>query len=195
MQTFRPRSARVTAVAIVVVAAALGTAQIVKDGIAASVPTVGIAALAISGAVAAYWRPAVVVSSDAVELRNITSRVTIPLSRLAHVDTRWALELTSDEGRKYSAFAAPAPGAFAARTMKPEDGRGLPKVSYVGGTIRPGDRPGSPSGDAALLVRRAWEEHGQRHSASGDRVTVRPDGAGIAIVAAGIAALALSLVV
>ena len=85
--------------------------------------------------------------------------VRIPLARIIHVDTKWALELYMDDGSKVTAFAAPAPGAFAARTMRAEDARGLPRDTYLAGTVRPGDRRGTPSGDAAALVRKAVEDH------------------------------------
>ena len=165
MHTYRPRSARITAVAIVGVAAAVAGARIAGGGIRGAAPTVGLMTfLAITGVVA-YWRPYVGVGGDHVVLRNVVRFADVPLSRIVHVDTKWSLELYLDDGTRVTAFAAPAPSAAAARTMRAEDGRGLPKSTYVAGTVRPGDRRGTPSGDAAALVREAWE----RHRTSGDR--------------------------
>ncbi len=160
---FRPRSARWTAGVIIVLALAAALAQTLAEGPYPAVPTIGLAALACVVAIGAYWRPQVRVSETTVEVVNVLSTVTVPLARVVHVDTRWALELHLDDGRKVSAFAAPAPGTSKARGFRLEDVRGLPEDTYSGGAIRIGDSPGTPSGDAAILVRAAlaaWRADG-----------------------------------
>ncbi len=153
MHIYRPRSARITAVSIVAVAAAAAGARILGDGARGAAPTLGLSALLATAGIVAYWRPYVGIGPDALHIRNVVRRATIPLARVVHVDTKWALEIYLDDGSKISAFAAPAPGAFAARTMRAEDARGLPRDTYLAGTVRPGDKRGTPSGDAAALVR------------------------------------------
>ena len=193
MHIYRPRSARVTAVAIVGVAALVAAARIAGDGLRAAAPAVGLAALVAIAGYLAYWRPSIGVGPDAIAVRNVFRRTTVPLGHIVHVDTKWALELYLDDGRKLTAFAAPAPGAFAARTMRADDARGLPRGSYLDGTVRPGDRRGTPSGDAAVLVRTALATHrkGDADAAAGpvahqdDRFAVIALGVGLAAAVAG----------
>lgn len=103
----------------------------------------------------AYLRPVVEVDDTAVLVRNVLSTVRVPFIRLAYVDTRWALELYTDGGRKVTAFCAPAPGVWTARQTDAAHLRGLHDDTYVGGGARIGDRPGTASGDAAAMVREA----------------------------------------
>lgn len=189
MHTYRPRSARITAALIVAVAAAVAAARILGDGLREAAPTVGLAALLAIAGVVGYWRPSIGVGPDSLEVHNVLRRAAIPLARVIHVDTKWALELYLDDGSKVSAFVAPAPGAFAARTMRAEDARGLPRDTYLAGTVRPGDRRGTPSGDAAVLVRKALEDYRKRwdHD-SADPITRTIDVGAVLALALGLAA-------
>ncbi len=165
MHIYRPRSARITAVAIVAFAALVATARVLGDGARGAAPALGLCALLAIAGVVAYWRPAVGIGADKIEVRNVLRTATVPLERVVHVDTKWALAIFLDDGSMITAFAAPAPGAIAARTMRAEDARGLPADTYLAGTVRPGDRRGTPSGDAAALVRTAWEAFRKRATA------------------------------
>ena len=189
MHTYRPRSARITAVSIVAIAAAIGAARIAGDGVRDAGPSIGLAALAAIAGVVGYWRPSIAVDADYVDVRNVLRRAHIPFARVIHVDTKWALELYLDDGSKVTAFAAPAPGAFAARTMRAEDARGLPRDTYLAGTVRPGDRRGTPSGDAAALVRKALQDYRKLagHD-SADAVARTVDAGAIFALAVGLAA-------
>ena len=144
------------------VAATIAATRIMGDGLRLAAPVVGLAALVAVAGILAYWRPSIGVGTDAIAVRNVFHRAAIPFGRIVHVDTKWALELYLDDGTKVTAFVAPAPGAFAARTMRAEDVRGLPRDAYLAGTVRPGDRRGTPSGDAAALVRAALEAYRAR---------------------------------
>ncbi len=189
MHTYRPRSARITAALIVAVAATVAAARVMGDGLRGAAPTVGLAALVAIAGVVGYWRPSIRVGPDSIDVHNVLRRATIPLSRVVHVDTKWALELYLDDGSKVSAFVAPAPGAFAARTMRAEDARGLPRDTYLAGTVRPGDRRGTPSGDAAALVRKSLEDYRKRvgHDAA-DPITRTVDVGAILALTVGLAA-------
>jgi hypothetical protein len=193
---YRPRSARITAVAMVAVAGAVAGARIMGDGVHGAAPVIGLCALLAVAGVVAYWRPFVGVGPKTIEIRNVFHRVTIPLDRLVHVDTKWALELYLDDGSKVTAFVAPAPGAFAARTMRAEDARGLPRSTYVAGTVRPGDRLGTPSGDAASIVRRAWQKSRAEAAAGEGAPVVRGvDTGAVVALALGFAAAVAGFVV
>ncbi len=103
----------------------------------------------------AYARPYVAVTDDAVVVSNVLSTVTIPYPRIAYVDTRWALEVYTDQATKVSAFAAPAPGVWTARNTKAGELKGLHHDTYLSNSARIGDKTGTASGDAAAMVREA----------------------------------------
>jgi len=149
---------------ILLLSVAATAAHVATEGLRGAAPTLGLAILASVVAVAAYWHPHVTVDGATVIVANVLSTTYVPLSRIAHVDTRWALELQLDNGKQVRAFAAPAPGTSAARHFRAEDVRGLPADTYATGTVRVGDKPGTPSGDAAIVVRTAlaqWRDSGE----------------------------------
>jgi hypothetical protein len=178
--TFRPRSARLTAVVIVVIALGAATAHTLAEGPRAATPTLGLATLACVVAIGAYWLPRVTISDTTIEVANVLTTVTVPLARIVHVDTRWAMELELENGRKISAFAAPAPGTSKARNFRLEDIRGLPEDTYSVGAVRVGDSPGTASGDAAILVRTALGEW-RASGAKDDRSVTRRANVGTAL--------------
>lgn len=144
-----------------VVAVAMAVAHVVSSGAREAVPTIGLATLACTFGIVAYWFPCVRVGDETVEVVNVLTTTTVPLARIVHVDTRWAMEVFLDDGRTVSAFVAPAPGVHGARDIRSGELRGLPADTYVNRTVRVGDRLGTASGDAALLVRTAltaWRE-------------------------------------
>jgi len=171
---YRPGFGRGLAVAIAV----LGGAAIIWGLItnaAAIAPFIAPILLVVVLTWAAYWRPAVVVTPAGVELRNVTRTIDLPWPTIQRIDTKFALTLYTAYG-VYSAWAAPAPGRSGAAGIYQEQnpglvGRGLggpvrasrdatrnlPESTYSGGTIGLGDLATSPSGSAAMLVRRRWE--------------------------------------
>ena len=66
-----------------------------------------VAALAALGAL--FWRPAVVVDADGVELRNVLRDVRVPWAALERIETRFALTLLAG-GRRHQSWAATANG-------------------------------------------------------------------------------------
>lgn len=123
---------------------------------------------------ALFWRPCVVVSDSGVELVNPVRSIGVPWEALAYVDTKYALTLGTGQGR-FTAWAAPAPGALGARRARPEHLSGLPESSYgPERTVRPGDLGNTVSGQAAVLVRRRWAEQVERGAVAGGRVEETP---------------------
>jgi hypothetical protein len=105
-----------------------------------------------------FWRPAVVVSDTGVVLENPFRVVEVPWEALVQVDTRYSLTLITPR-RKYSAWAAPAPGIWGGRNAHPDHLRGLPESSYgPGNSVRPGDLKNTDSGAAAQIVRKRWQQ-------------------------------------
>jgi len=104
------------------------------------------------------WYPAVVVGDTEVTVRNPLATITVPWAALVTVDTRYALTLVTPR-RKYTAWAAPAPGIFGVQRARADHVRGLPESTYgPAGSIRPGDLANSDSGAAAYYVRKRWSE-------------------------------------
>ncbi|MDJ0339287.1 PH domain-containing protein [Cryobacterium sp. PH31-O1] len=98
------------------------------------------------------WRPDLRVSDDAVTIRNPFRTIVVPWAALVHIDTKFALTLYTP-GHKFAVYCAPAPGRSVTRSGQR---RTTDPVPYVSGQPRPGDLPGSESGEAAHLVRARW---------------------------------------
>lgn len=154
---FKPRSGRwFMAVAVVVTLGGLASAA-ATDGPSGALmawPLLGIAYLGWW----LFWHPAVLLTTDAVVLRNPLSTIHVPWTALIDVDTKYALKLVTPGG-SYTAWAAPAPGVWGTHAGKPEHVTDLPPTSYgAGGSVRPGDLKNTDSGHAAYLVRTRWQD-------------------------------------
>lgn len=125
-----------------------------------------------------FWRPAVIVSDAGVILENPFRVVEVPWEALVQVDTRYSLTLVTPR-RKYSAWAAPAPGIWGGRNAHPDHLRGLPESSYgPGKSVRPGDLKSTDSGAAAQIVRTRWQQllaSGGVESGRAEEAQVRSD--------------------
>lgn len=182
MQTFRARSSVVWGWIAVGAGAALALLHLATVGFSRGTGGFGLGVAAIAVGTAAFLRPRVETHGDAVVLRNTTHAVSIPFARLGAIETRWSLTLVDDAGRRWGAFAAPAPGAAASmRRPAGEDDASL------GG--RPSDRPGTASGDAAAMVHDAWEawRAGHPDGESDAAVERTPDLVGVALAVLAIA--------
>jgi hypothetical protein len=159
VQVFRPSFGRGLAVTIMVLCAVALVLSLRDTGVRAIWeigPWLGLIVLIVW---ATYWNPQVGVDDAGVHLVNVLRTIDLPWPSIQRVDTKWALKLVTAYG-EYSAWAAPAPGGMAtARAAAKGDLKGLPESTYgPGGSVRPGDVPSSPSGAAAAVVRRRWEE-------------------------------------
>lgn len=145
-----------------------------------------VVALAASVVYALFWRPSVEVDDDAVTVRNVVRDVRVPWSRLDAIDTRYALSLHA-EGRRYTAWAAPAPGRSQALRQTRRDAEALAALGTdLQHGLRSSATPNSDSGGAALLVRARWEQaapHAGAPSRDGPRVRVRLAGVPVAALA------------
>lgn len=101
-------------------------------------------------------QPHIVVSDNGVEIENPFRRLQISWGSIDRIDTKWGLAIYAD-GRKLSAWSAPAPGRHSSLRATKFEGKHLPESSYLAGTIRPGDLVSSDSGAAAYTIRSEWE--------------------------------------
>jgi len=101
---------------------------------------------------AALWRPCVIVSDRGVRIENVSHDVDVPWEALVHVDTPRALTLHTPSG-SFTAWSAPAPGVF---TTMMGTAKARREARASGGEVRPSDRMGTDSGNAAVVVRETW---------------------------------------
>lgn len=105
------------------------------------------------------WRPSVEITERELIFNNLIWQITIPLGSIQRIDTKWALEVITSEGR-FVSFSAVAPGRHSTATAAREDGQHLPETSYIAGSVRPGDLVSSDSGAVAFELRRRLEVGG-----------------------------------
>ena len=154
--TLRSVFGRVLTIATAGIAAAALVSVAMSGDAAATADVAGVAVLVAYVCWLLFWQPSVRVGDDGVRLENVTRTIDIPWSAIQRIDTRFALEITTERGA-YSAWAAPAPGRSTAARVHADDVRNLPESTYVARTVRPGDVPRTPSGDAAAIIRMRWE--------------------------------------
>ena len=114
---------------------------------------------------ALYWFPKVEVDEGGVRIANVVRTHYISWNAIELIDTKYALAITA-LGKKYTAWAAPAPGRHSAVFASKDQGAHLPETTYLAGTVRPGDLITSDSGAAAAHIRRLWEQRDQDGIAS-----------------------------
>jgi len=95
-------------------------------------------------------KPKIVIFDEGLEIVNPISRHIIPWSDVRSIDTRYSLSVTTNDGKKIHAWAAPAPGRYHARRLHSSDFRGT--KMEMGGSIRAGESPKSESGAAYMLI-------------------------------------------
>lgn len=153
---FRSTSSRVLAGIISGGALVASVAVAITDGPAGAVSVLPVLALIGGFGWAAYWRPAVVVDDTGVTVVGVIATTQVPWSSIRTIDTRWALTLKTTTG-VVTAWAAPAPSRHGLYRVTKGENQNLAADTYLAGTIRPGDALSSDSGQAAEIVRRAWE--------------------------------------
>ena len=158
-EEFRPGFGRGLTIFVAAIAVISSVVVLVTAGVTDTLLTVPWLALLVATCWAFFWRPSVIVTDAGVRLVNVTRTIDVPWPAVEDVDTRFALTLDTAYGR-FAAWAAPAPGAGTAlrSSMKarrrPSDDPDDPVVIE---TSSMGDLAGSPSGEAAKIVRRRWE--------------------------------------
>lgn len=164
---FAPTAVRVLAV-FVWLALAVYVVLLVRQGTAeVALRFLPIAAFVALVVHATFWRPAVVVDDEGVQLRNVLRDVTVPFARLDAIDTRYALRLESGD-RSFTAWAAPAPGRTSAMSLTRREASAS---ALLGADLAQGvsasAAPNTDSGGAALMVRLRWQRWLERDRTAG----------------------------
>lgn len=120
---------------------------------AARVPLIGVISTVVY---AVFFRPRVIVSRDDVLIVNVIRDIDIPFGALAAVQTQYALTLTTVDGRRFQAWAAPASGRIGASRVTDEERKTL---SWNGpmDEIPASASLRSDAGAAAVAIRRRWQ--------------------------------------
>ena len=105
---------------------------------------------------ALFGRTRVVVRDDGVLLRNVVRDVDVPYAALARVDTQYALTLTTVDGHRHQAWAAPSSGRIGAARVTDEERKAL---SWSGPVDEIPASAGlrSDAGAVAVVIRRKWQ--------------------------------------
>ncbi len=112
--------------------------------------------LATTVVYAVCGRPRVIVGPDEVVLRNVVRDVTIPYSAITDIQTRYTLTLTTADGGRHQAWAAPASGRFGAARVTEEERKSLGWSGPVH-EIPASAGLRSDAGAAAVAIRRRWQ--------------------------------------
>jgi len=155
--TLRPLTGRVIAIVAAVIALLAAGSVFFTDDATNVLRGIAAPVLVVYAAWLLFWNPAVVIDDSGVLLKNVFQTVHLRWPAIDRIDTRWALTLFTPYG-KFTAWAAPAPGRHASIRIQPTDIRNLPESSYLAGSVRPGDVPNTPSGDASTIIRLRLEE-------------------------------------
>ncbi|WP_394939201.1 PH domain-containing protein [Psychromicrobium sp. YIM B11713] len=111
IEHFRPRSAKIMAIVLYVIAVA-GLLLAFLSGFAARdlVLSLPVLALVAYSGYWLFWFPVVTVTDQGILVVNPVRTASVPWLALRSLGTKYSLTLVTDSG-KYSAWAAPAPGA------------------------------------------------------------------------------------
>lgn len=154
---YRPWFGRVLVAGIAAICAVSAVVTLWREGVGALLRVAPWLALVAGSCWAVFWRPRVEVSDGDVRLVNVLRTIDVPWPAIEEVETRWALTLVTAYGT-FKAWAAPAPGVVAAARATRSDVRHLPASTDGGEGVGLGDLPTGPSGEAAVVVRRHWDQ-------------------------------------
>ena len=154
---YRSAASRLLAAAIFVIGAVGLFALAVQDGPAGLLRYGWWVLFFAALAWALFWNPRLEVDASGVVLVNVFRTIRLPWPSIQEIDTKWSLTLKTAYG-SFGAWAAPSPGRHGTSRVTDRDLRHLPESSYdADNSIRPGDAPTSPSGQAAWAIRSQWE--------------------------------------
>lgn len=104
---------------------------------------------------AVFGRPRVIVNAQDVLLRNVIRDVSIPYRAISAIDTQYVLTVTTIDGHRHQAWAAPAGGRIRAARVTPDEQKALAWAGPLD-EIPSSAALRSDAGAAALAIRRKW---------------------------------------
>lgn len=154
-QTFRSRSSYVLAAIVYFIAIGSLTSVVASQDWSNLGAATAAAVLVCTAAHLMFWRPKVEIGDDGILVVNPLRTIRIGWQLVEEIDTRYALTVFV-AGRKFSAWAATAPGRYHARSVHASELKGLDAQT---GAMRPGDSPRTLSGAAAFIARERLLAH------------------------------------
>lgn len=135
-----------------------------------------------------FVRPKIVFGNESLRIINPLTEVTLPWSSIEEIDSHLAFSVRANH-KKFSAWAAPAPGRQHSRTLHSSELKGLGQRS--GDSMKLSDSPKSDSGAAAFLARAKLAEYQAAKSAPLSQIEFKFNYLGIALMLAGLLTLTL----
>lgn len=114
-ETFRSRLAQGLAVLTAVIAAVAFVTFVTEEGLTAVLTTLAPVTLAGVLGWAVFWNPRAEVSDDGITIVNVWRTIHVPWRRFKQADSKWALAVTTTDGRTFTSWAVPAGSGFGAR--------------------------------------------------------------------------------
>ena len=188
MQVIRTRGSLIAGWLTVVVGLLFAVGGVMAATQGSARQGIGLGACVAMIGVAAYLRPAVVVSGDAVTFKNVFHTAAVPLSRIAELTARWSLEIHGDDGLTMASFAAPTTRA----TRSQERSRARQQDPVPHQDTHSSSRP-------AAMIYDAWQEwkathlDAPKHVDQAPSVIKRLDPVGLGLVLVGVAMGAVGL--
>lgn len=175
IQVFRPRTTYLVT-GFWAVVAVVWLYQASRFGFGEFLAQIPFVAFVSTAVYATCGRPLVAVRPHGVLLRNVVRDVVVPWGALDQIGTQYALTLTTTDGRRFTAWAAPAASRFSTTRATPSD---LKSVQWddADGPIPASASLRSDSGAAAAVVRRIWN-----HAKDAGPAAMGPTAAGPATV-------------
>jgi hypothetical protein len=164
-ETFRSRLAQGLAVLTALVAVVALVTFVSEDGPTAVLTTLAPVTLVGVLGWAVFWNPRAEISEHGITIVNVWRTIEIPWRRFKAADSKWALAVTTTEGRTFTSWAVPAGSGFGAR-MAPnrrQQGGWAPAERKLGST-------GTAEAAALAIAQRVRERP-------------KPDGGGAAVTA------------
>lgn len=188
MQVFRTRGSLVSGWLTVVIGLLFGAGGVMASSQGSARQGIGLGVCVALIGVAAYLRPAVIVSGDAVTFKNVFHTAVMRLSRIKEISPRWSLEVHGDDGLTMGSFAAPTTRA----TRSHERSRDHHHDESPDQGVHSASR-------SAAMIYDAWQKWKVAHpgnpepDAQGPSMTKRLDPIGIGLVLVGVVAGAVGL--
>jgi len=163
MQVYRARSSLVWGWLCVGLGVVLGAGGVLSPTQGSTQQGLGFGGCLAMIGIAAYLRPALAVTADAVKVTNVTRNAAMPLSRIADISVGWSLEVHGDDGLTIAAFAAPTTRSARARDRSRADEQQKPSDHGAHSPSRP-----------ATMLYDAWHEWIAAHPSSNESGLTSP---------------------
>ena len=153
-EVFRPKSNLVFAFSLYLLCIGLTVASVTEGNLHNALTAIFWSALVCTATTLLFIRPQVTFFDEGLIVTNPLQRFTIGWGDIESIEARYTMYLVVKSGnssRRIYAWAAPAPGRYHARTIHPNEIKGMRIANPE--NMRPGESPRTHSGVATHLAR------------------------------------------